>query len=304
VPVIRSGLVVLVGVMGSLDGCARATPDADASAVGPRILFDSAELATARQHRVFMDSALRDTVQKNRKDRELTEMIRRSELLRVQETLARLGYGNQLTGDLDRPTRLAIRAFEHRHGLPVTGDPESPELRVAIHYVDRKTLNQFGLPALSLYTDGWSTGILYAKGTWVPGDPPRQTSEISCSRSQRTCRESTAYLLFSGLYVGTIDYNVERWDEDELVARDDELCVSDVLTINRASESVILARGSRNAGNKACQMLRVKYDDVVLRLVDGPAVAESLDADALKYARLGPSAAALWKRLLEMKKHP
>jgi hypothetical protein len=264
-------------------------------------------LATARHDRLLMDSALRDTAQKDRKVREFLGLARRTQLLEEQETLARLGYGIELTGEFDSPTRVAIRTFEHRHGLPETGGPDAPELQVAIRYVDRKTLNLFALPALRVDTLSWSNGAsatVHAKGTWAPGDPPRQTSEIWCFRSQRTCHESMAYLVFGELYVGTTDYDVERWDEDELVARGNAICVSEVLTINRASESVVLVRGSRNAGNKACQMLRVKYDDIVLRLVDGPAVAESLDAEALKYVRLGPSAAAMWKRLRGMKKQP
>ena len=100
-----------------------------------------------------------------------------------------------------------------------------------------------------------------------------------------------------------MEYDVERWDDDELVARSNALCVSDVLTINRARQSAVLVRGSCNESNGACRMLRAKSDDAVLRLIDGPAVAESLDVEALNFVRLGLRAAAVVKRMRAIRNH-
>ena len=295
---LRDASCCIVLAVSFICSCGGSNSSSGGEAAGPVIRLDSAELAEARRERQALDSTDRDTTSKSRKDREFLPIIRQAQLFGIQSTLARLGYGNTISGDVDERTRSAIREFERRHGLPVTGDPYAPELQVAIRFVDGKTLSSFGLSSLTVVG---SNATFYAKGTWSPSDPPRQTSEISCYRASRECRETTAYLLMGKLYTDEIEYVVERWNDDELVARSDKLCVSDVITINRASKSVILVRGSRGQSLEACAMLRTKSDDAVLRLVDGSKVADSLDAEALRYTRLGPSARAWWTKVREMK---
>jgi peptidoglycan hydrolase-like protein with peptidoglycan-binding domain len=151
---------------------------------------------------------------KGRKD--LGLFLKTLRIFDVQQTLARLGYGVEISGELDTLTRAGIRAFERWHGLPETGDPNAPELRVAIDYVDKLTLNTFALPQLSVLTSLWTGdgAVVHATGTWAPFNPARNTSEIWCYRSKMMCHESSVYLHYGELHVETLDYDVERWNEE------------------------------------------------------------------------------------------
>jgi hypothetical protein len=223
-------------------------------------------------------------------------------IIETQEALAHLGYGVRITGEFDGQTRDAVKTFERRHNLPVQPQDEgsiSPELEVALGYVNNQTLNTFGLPSLEVGTGTWDPplGVIRARGTWAPADPPRQTTDIWCYRSTHACHESFAYLLNGDLYVGISDYDIERWDDDELVARSVSVCIGETLTINRARKSATLLRSSRNDKNEACRTLRAKADDAVLRLVDGPFIADSLNRKAFDYWNLGPKAVSWLKKL-------
>jgi hypothetical protein len=248
-----------------------------------------------------MDSAGRDTSAKA-DDKTLLGIFPVAHVLQIQQTLGRLGYGVRLTGEFDSQTRIAVRAFERRHGLPENANLDSPELEVAINYVDGQTLNTFGLQPLDVWTSTWTepNGAVRATGTWAPADPPRQTAEIWCYRAQGVCHESVAYLLLGALYIATTDYDVERWNDDELIARSNALCVGEVLTINRTSKSVVLMRSSRNGQQELCRTWRDSSYDRVMRLVEGPVIANSLDQKNLEYLLLGPRATTAVKQAQEM----
>ena len=282
----------------TLAGCERGAPKG--SRAGPRIVLDSSKLAQARRQRVGLekelDSIAHDTSSKAKLEIEFVSVMRQARLVETQETLARLGYGTRITGVLDAGTRDAIRDFEQYHGIPDTGAFDAPELTLALESVDRITNNQFGLKDLSVWTSPWSTSV-HAEGTWQGADPPRQTSDIWCYRQLRTCHEVMAYLVQGQLYVGSTDYQVELWNDDELQARGDAVCVSEVLSINRASEAVILVRSSRNQQLKSCTEVRQPFDDVAMRLVAGRIVTDSLSRQAIPYMRYGKAATALLSRM-------
>ena len=277
-------------------GC---TPDASLKTVdvGPRIVLDTTELNKERKDRAALkkelDSLARDTSAKAKREIAFFDVVRMSQLISTQETLARLGYGVRFTGILDTPTKNAIRDFEHYHGITDTGDFDAPELALAIRHVDEITTNQFGLKSLSVWTSSWAQSA-HAVGTWRGADPPRQTSEIWCYRSLGTCHEEYSYLLSGQLYVGSTDFQVENWNNDELRARFDAGCVSDVLSINRASEAVILVRSSRNQQLTICRELRQRTDDIAMQLVDGHIVADSLYKIAIPYYRRGNAVTKLY----------
>lgn len=264
------------------------------SETGPRIVLDTAELHRARQLRAGLsrelDSLAHDTSatvrEKAREEGAFFALMHQGRLASTQETLARLGYGIRMTGVLDAPTRNAIREFERYHGLPDSSDVDAPELALAIDFVDHMTSSQFPLPELRVLTSAWAASV-HAEGTWQGADPPRQTSEIWCYRFNRTCHESYAYILMGALRIGTTDYDVELWNDDELRARSDAICVSDVLSINRASEAVILVRSSRNQREPLCKDRHEPTDDIAMRLVNGRLVTDSLDKAARPYMRYG-----------------
>lgn len=295
----QASLALVVGL--SVSRCTRSSHDPSETSKGPRIPLDSSALARSRHNLDLALSASLDTTTKPA-DREFLELMQTGRIIETQEALARLGYGVRITGEFDGQTRDAINAFERRHNLPVKPQDEgaiSPELEVALDYVDEQTLTTFGLPSMEVWTSNWDmpNGAVRARGTWAPADPPRQTSDIWCYRSTRACHESFAYLLNGDLYVGISDYDVQRWDADELLARSVSVCVGETLTINRARKSATLLRSSLNDQNEACRTLRTKADDAVLRLVDGPAIADSLNRKAFDYLNLGPKAARWAKKL-------
>jgi len=74
--------------------------------------------------------------------------------------------------------------------------------------------------------DSWAS----VKGHWVPVDPSDvnsrlagpSTSEISCDRAEKVCRETQANITVMGnsfsLTADYIEYTVERWNNKEIVA--------------------------------------------------------------------------------------
>lgn len=242
-----------------------------------------------------LDSAARDTSAAARQLRSLAEIFRQAELVGTQETLARLGYGIRITGTLDDPTKAAIREFERYHGLPVTGSFDSPELVLGLQFVDRLTKSRFGLPDAYVTTSSWPN-IVRATGSWAGREPARNTTEVWCYRASRMCREAFSYILEGELYVATTEYDIEHWDTDELRARSNAHCLSEVLTINRASASAVVIRSPRNLDDPICKATPPRQNEV-LRLVSGRTVSDSLLAESWRYVRHGAAVAGLLQRL-------
>ncbi len=217
----------------------------------------------------------------------------------AQETLARLGYGVTISGELDTATRQALAEFARRHALPRT-DSLTPEIVVALGYAGDRAFDPFGLHELAISTSAWSSArnaAVHAQGTWSPADPPRQTSNIWCYRDLHVCREAVAYILMGQLYTDVIEYEIDGWDADELTAHSASICMIDKLTINRSQESAVLVRSARGAGLAICDRTRSANKESVARLVSGSTVVASLNEEGMKYIRLGSKASSLMQRL-------
>ncbi len=85
-------------------------------------------------------------------------------------------------------------------------------------------------------------------------------------------------------------------------ARSDAVCVSDVLVINRASEAVILVRGSINQQLRLCKGRRQPTDDIAMRLSSGSVIADSLNAQAVPCFHYGMAVSVLRGRLDSVRK--
>src|SRR5262249_50322839 len=96
---------------------------------GPALHLDSAKVRNKRNFRAI----LLDSAPSRRIPRDSIQLIRAQyrigEVEDAQERLAKLGYGVRITGEMDSVTADAIRRFEKRHGLPVTGDPAAATFR-------------------------------------------------------------------------------------------------------------------------------------------------------------------------------
>jgi hypothetical protein len=302
---LRFAFALQIGALTSgLLACAKEKPVDGAPTTGVTIPVDSVDLARARRDRDQWIAARRDSTAKP-SERVLLDFLGIQHVLGVQETLAELGYQVAFTGEMDETTRSALRRFEQRHNLPSTDDPQTPEVAAALSVLGARLSNTFGLPPLSVWVDGWTNkdAAIRAQGTWWRGDPPRQTSEIWCHRADMTCRETVAYVVAGELYANNLEYSIERWDNDALTARSEALCVSDVLTINRASKTASLVRGSRNGQLETCRLQRTKWDDAVQRLADGHEVVDSLTAETLPYILLGPRVTSSLEKVKAISRH-
>ena len=141
--------------------------------------------------------------QVRREDPAAYEKFRASLTYVAESFLARLGYCvGPLGGTLDENSKTALRLYEKRSKIPVTGNPLSFETQKQIlsdlQKIDNKPVP---LKFLHLYADDWDQGFVAAQGTWtVVGKKvahPEQTSKIECYRSRGICIEGSA-TLFSG----------------------------------------------------------------------------------------------------------
>ncbi len=179
------------------------------------------------------------------------ENTRRIATFMTQVLLGRLGYGvGPFDGVLNETTKKALLEYQKRRKLPVTGDPISFETFQQVEK-DMKSLDYdpVGLPRLFIYVDSWKSGYVSGEGTWIMANEkmgwPEQATHLECQRDQRICTEATAILSrtfgSNSLTVHTSVYEIERWDDHEIVTKPKETgagCARYTLRINRVQESV------------------------------------------------------------------
>lgn len=212
--------------------------------------------------------------------------------LGAQLLLGRLGYGiGPYSAMLDEKTKKALLEYQKLRSLPVTGDPLSFETFEQIgkdtELLDYQTVT---LPSLHIYLDLWSQGYVSAKGTWVLTNEkmgfPEQASDIHCYRDRRTCTEATAIVSGKGsnrsLAVDADSYEIERWDEFEIVTKPQETgfgCARYIRRFNRVQKSVTGLRSTISTGG-LCQGVEPK--ELNMTLSDGFKVYWELDKSARK----------------------
>jgi hypothetical protein len=179
------------------------------------------------------------------------ENTRQMATLWAQLLLGRLGYGvGPYNGVLDEKTKNALREYQKQRNLPATGNPLSFE---TVEQINKDTnlldYEPANLPSLFISLDFWQSGYVSGKGTWVLTNDkmgwPEQTTYIECLYDRRLCVEATAILTGEGgnkaISLNTDVYEVERWDDHEIVTKPRKTsasCVRYVLKFNRAQKSV------------------------------------------------------------------
>ena len=217
---------------------------------------------------------------------------RRFFIFAAQTLLGRLGYDvGPFDGVLGDRARVALELYQRNRGLPITGDPLSFETveQVSSDLValDRQIVD---LPRLAIDIDAWDDGYVSAEGTWaLQGEEqawPEQTSKITCLRNHGICLETTAIVessLFGtgerSLSVDLIIYEIERWDNVELVTKPyrGAYCVQQVRRISRIQKSVTGIRSTVSTDD-LCQGMAEKY----LVLVDGFELSQELQKKRIK----------------------
>jgi hypothetical protein len=199
--------------------------------------------------------------------------------------LGEAGYGiGPFSGIEDPKTDAALREFQKNNELPVNGDALDMDL------VDK--LNEFGglhdplqlPPRVSSSFESWEEGFIRVTGTWVGVNDtigtPVQTSEITCFKSMDICIEAQAKVFDSLLQVSTEFFDIDRWDDKEIVTKpSDKICVRSVTRINRLQKSVT-ALDSKISDKGLCKDAPAK--DLVYVLDDGFSVYWKLHQEYLQ----------------------
>ncbi len=199
-------------------------------------------------------------------------------VLGVQIFLGRFGYGiGPYTGKFDEQTQEALRSYQKRTGLPVTGDIDFLTLKYLTD--ENKMLDQSlpYLPQAGFLAEKWDEEV-HVGGSWSL-DSDRtldalQTSRISCYRKWSHCIESTARLSSDHtpyLSIATHIYEIGGWDEVDLVTKpyNGEACTSVIIRINREKKTVSQLK-SIAQGDGPCASM--DNQDLFYHLVDGPQI--------------------------------
>src|SRR5690349_1061866 len=120
---LRTSAALVISLLACADS--RAKSAERGTSEGPALVLDTVEVNAARANSWWTDSILAERSHATPELRESAALMRRSRLIETQELLARLGYGNLISGEVDTPTLRAMRLFQHRHGLPASDDFDS-----------------------------------------------------------------------------------------------------------------------------------------------------------------------------------
>jgi hypothetical protein len=211
----------------------------------------------------------KEEIEKLKKDKGFPIVI-----IMLQTFLWEQGYFGDIpiSGNLDERTKQAIQKYQKHRGLEVTGDINAETFEKI--FSDMKVVNtpiiDIGI-GHNLFTKFWDSYIT-ASGTWVFEDGteqgmPLQKSKIVCSRDKGICSVATTRVGVGGqLQVDNDIYEIERWDNNELVTKPlDFMCVRYVLRINRLQKTVKLFRTTISYED-TCK--GVEKRDYTLKLVD------------------------------------
>jgi hypothetical protein len=179
------------------------------------------------------------------------EEMKKDFVFTAQLVLAGLGFGiGPFDGILDDKTKSALRTYQKKRNIPETSDPLSFDTVEQLKAdMDTSEYHPISLPGFHVFTDLWDKGYVSASGTWVLSNDrmgePEQTSKINCSRNLNTCTEAIAIVQGKGsdrrLFIDTDTYEIERWDDHEIVTKPLQTafgCVRYLRRINRLQKSV------------------------------------------------------------------
>jgi hypothetical protein len=102
-------------------------------------------------------------------------------------------------------------------------------------------------------------GSVMVSGTWMRTDltddtiaNPLQTSKIECDKAANRCTEALASVSGTTLMVDVVDYDIQSWTPDAIVLRKDDLCATELFTIDLNTKAVTGAGHTTNETNAYC----------------------------------------------------
>jgi hypothetical protein len=132
---------------------------------------------------------------------------------------------------------------------------------------------------LSPFLDVIKTGdeFVTVTGTWTRSSGPNQsslafplqTSRIECHRPQRRCTEARASVSETTLMSDLVEYDVDSWTAASIVLRNDDLCASEVFTIDLNTKAVSGAGHLINKDDPFCKRFAGSEDNWTYRLSNG-----------------------------------
>lgn len=194
------------------------------------------------------------------KDPAAWNKLRAQQILDAQEALARFGYGTIFTATLDEKTTEALRNYQTRSGLPVTGDADTGTLR---RLTEDKAELEREIPLGPVYTfdDADWKNFIKVEGLWLEQgkEPDAKTpvlpAVVECFKSAGSCTVATLGSEGSE-YIRLEWYEIERWDEYEIVTKPDDLpCGRETIHINRPGKTLLVINTGAYKNAEACTKL-------------------------------------------------
>jgi len=192
----------------------------------------------------------------------------------LQWLLWQTGYfdPSPITGKLNDETKTALQKYQKQRGLPVRGKFDVKTFEKIMKDFEILMPDPVSVSSYFFSKDMWNSHFS-ARGTWVFESSnekmahPIQMTEIKCYRNKKLCFEATANIADDILDVTSEIYDVERWDDYEIVTKPyDYECVRYVLRINRQQRSVKKLRTTISSKD-ICK--KVDQGDRYIRLING-----------------------------------
>lgn len=191
------------------------------------------------------------------KDPAAWNKLRAQEILDAQEALASFGYGTVFTATLDEKTAEALRTYQTRSGLPVTGDVDSATLR---HLTEDKSELERHIPLGPVYAfnDSDWNNLVTVDGTWFEqgkepdSKTPVHPTRLECFKSARLCIIATQVSEGSE-YIHLEWFDVQRWDQYEIVTQPVDLpCGRETIHVSRPEKTVLTVNTAAYKNVEAC----------------------------------------------------
>ena len=104
-------------------------------------------------------------------------------------------------------------------------------------------------------------GFVTVTGTWTRTDltddsiaDPLQTSKIECDKAANKCTEGLAFVSGTTLMADVIDNDIQSWTSDAIVMRRDDLCATEIFTIDLNTKAVTGAGHATHQTDAFCAM--------------------------------------------------
>ena len=125
-------------------------------------------------------------------------------------------------------------------------------------YVDSKV--PVGMATFQDFTKT-GDGLVTVTGTWTRTDladtddtiaSPLQTSKIECDKAANRCTEAQASVFGTTLMTDLVDYDIQSWTPDAIVMVRDDLCATEIFTIDLNTKAVTGAGHTTHEADAYC----------------------------------------------------